>query len=70
MNKQTEKEVRRLIAGFAKNVVNDFAEFLKLQMEERDYMGIKYKQGVFCDSDIESFANEFIIKRFGVEIEE
>lgn len=59
MNKQTEKEVMRLIADFAKNVVNDFAEFLKSQMKERDYMGIKYKQGVFSDSDIDYFVKQY-----------
>ena len=63
MDKQAEKEVMRLITDFAEDIrkeaVNDFAEFLKSQMKERDYMGIKYKQGVFSDSDIDYFVKQY-----------
>ena len=40
--------------------INNFADFIKSQMGiDRDYMGIKYKQGVFSDLDIDDFANQF-----------
>lgn len=43
-----------------KQGVEEFADFIKSQMGiERDYMGIKYKQGVFSDLDIDDFANQF-----------
>lgn len=73
-DEQMEKEANRIIAEFTNNIrkeaINDFVEFLISQMKERDYMGIKYKQGTFSDRDIETFANEFIVKKFGVEVEE
>lgn len=46
--------------------VKEFAEFIESQMKERDYMGIKYKQGVFSDRDIDEFVKQFL----GTEVEE
>ena len=46
-------------AGY-KQGVEEFAEFIKSQMGiERDYMGIKYKQSVFSDLDIDDFVKQF-----------
>lgn len=43
-----------------KQGVEEFADFIKSQMGmERDYMGIKYKQGVFSDLDIDAFVLQF-----------
>lgn len=43
-----------------KQGVEEFADFIKSQMGiERDYMGIKYKQGVFSDLDIDDFVKQF-----------
>lgn len=36
-----------------KQAVKEFAEKLKERMGERDYMGVKYKQGVFSENDID-----------------
>ena len=73
-DEQMEKEANRIFAELTNNIykkaVNDFVEFLISQMKERDYMGIKYKQGTFSDRDIETFANEFIVKQYGVDIKE
>jgi hypothetical protein len=35
-----------------------FAELVKSNMKERDYMGVKYKQGVFTDRDIDGICKE------------
>lgn len=71
---EIKQQAQQIVDEYAKNIskkaVNDFVEFLISQMKERDYMGIKYKQGTFSDRDIEYFANEFIVKQFGVEIKE
>lgn len=29
-------------------------------MKERDYMGVKYKQGVFSENEINYFVNQFL----------
>ena len=42
-----------------KETAEKFAERLKSEMQERDYMGVKYKQGVFTDSDIDEIGKEF-----------
>lgn len=43
-----------------KQGVEEFADFIKSQMGiYRDYMGIKYKQGVFSDLDIDDFIKQF-----------
>lgn len=43
-----------------KQGVEEFADFIKSQMGiDRDYMGIKYKQGVFSDLDIDDFVKQF-----------
>lgn len=40
--------------------VKEFAEFIKSQMGmEREYMGIKYRQGVFSNYDIDEFIKQF-----------
>lgn len=41
-----------------KETAEKFAERLKSEMQERDYMGVKYKQGVFTDSDIDEICKE------------
>lgn len=42
-----------------KKAVKEFAEKLKEQMGERDYMGVKYKQGVFSENDIDQLLKEY-----------
>lgn len=39
--------------------VKEFAERLKERMGERDYMGVKYKQGVFSENDIGELLKEY-----------
>lgn len=41
-----------------KLTAKEFAEKLKEQMGERDYMGVKYKQGVFSENDIDELLKE------------
>lgn len=43
-----------------KNAVKEFADFLISQMGDREYMGVKYKQGVFSDNDVYKMINEFL----------
>ena len=40
--------------------LKQFAERLKEKMGVREYMGVKYKQGVFSENDIDETLNEFI----------
>lgn len=40
--------------------LKQFAEMLKEKMGVREYMGIKYKQGVFSENDIDETLKEFI----------
>lgn len=42
-----------------KQAVKEFVERLKEQMGERDYMGVKYKQGVFSENDIDELLKEY-----------
>ena len=42
--------------------LKQFAERLKEKMGVREYMGVKYKQGVFSDNDIDETLKEFINK--------
>lgn len=39
--------------------VREFADFIISQMADRDYMGIKYKQGVFSENEIDILVNQF-----------
>ena len=39
--------------------VREFADFIISNMGDRDYMGIKYKQSVFSDYDIEDLVKQF-----------
>lgn len=55
---KTAIEVGRLKAEKAQ-VVKEFAEKLKERMGERDYMGVKYKQGVFSENDIDELLKEY-----------
>lgn len=57
---KTAIEVGRLKAEKAQ-VVKEFAEKLKERMGERDYMGVKYKQGVFSENDIDELLKEYEI---------
>ncbi len=43
-----------------KNLLQQFAERLKEQMGVREYMGVKYKQGVFSENDIDETLKEFM----------
>ena len=46
------------IGQLRKETAETFAEKVKSEMQERDYMGVKYKQGVFTDSDIDEICKE------------
>lgn len=39
--------------------VREFADFIISQMADRDYMGIKYKQGIFSENEIDILVNQF-----------
>jgi hypothetical protein len=41
----------------------DFVNRLKEKMSVREYMGVKYKQGVFSESEIDETLKEFINER-------
>lgn len=43
-----------------KRELKQFAERLKEQMNEGEYMGVKYKQGVFSENDIDEILKEFM----------
>lgn len=51
----TNREIEEL----QKQAVKEFAEKLKERMGERDYMGVKYKQGVFSENDIDELLKEY-----------
>lgn len=54
------KSVNKILDQACTKGVEEFADFIKSQMGiERDYMGIKYKQGVFSDLDIDDFVKQF-----------
>ena len=42
-----------------KNLLQQFAERLKEKMCVREYMGVKYKQGVFSENEIDETLKEF-----------
>lgn len=42
-----------------KETAKEFAEKLKDRMNDREYMGIRYKQGVFSDNDIDELLKEY-----------
>ena len=42
-----------------KETAKEFAEKLKDRMNDREYMGIRYKQGVFSDNDINELLKEY-----------
>lgn len=42
--------------------LKQFAERLKEKMGVREYMGVKYKQGIFSENDIDETLKEFINK--------
>lgn len=44
---------------YKRQAVKEFAERLKERMGERDYMGVKYKQGVFSENDIGEILKEY-----------
>lgn len=44
---------------YKRQAVKEFAEKLKERMGERDYMGVKYKQGVFSENDIGEILKEY-----------
>ncbi len=39
--------------------VREFADFIISNMGNRDYMGIKYRQGIFSNYDIDEFVGQF-----------
>lgn len=56
----TKAEKEKLLHEMYKQGVEEFADFIKSQMGiDRDYMGIKYKQGIFSDLDIDEFVKQF-----------
>lgn len=56
----TRAEKEKLLHKMYEQGVEEFADFIKSQMGiERDYMGIKYKQGIFSDYDIDDLVKQF-----------
>lgn len=51
--------INKEIEELQKQAVKEFADKLKKQMGERDYMGVKYKQGVFSENDIDELLKEY-----------
>lgn len=58
-NEKFEQNMKNVLEIEKKNAVEEFAEKLKKQMGERDYMGVKYKQGVFSENDIDELLKEY-----------
>ena len=58
-NEKFEQNMKNVLEIEKKNSVEEFAEKLKKQMGERDYMGVKYKQGVFSENDIDELLKEY-----------
>lgn len=52
--KQVEKDIRRTKI----NAMNELKEKIVEHMGNREYMGVKYKQGVFSESEIDEFIKE------------
>lgn len=55
----TCKTLLEYIKKEKRNTAKEFAEKLKERMGERDYMGVKYKQGVFSENDIDELLKEY-----------
>ena len=49
----------KTLEEISNNKVKQFAERLKEQMNVREYMGVKYKQGVFSENDIDETLKEY-----------
>lgn len=62
IKQQAQQMVDEFVQNIRKKAVNDFTEFIINNMRERDYMDVKYKQGIFSDQDIIALAKEFISK--------
>lgn len=72
---ELEKEIKEnpsYAKGYADGIKNtyevvipdklkQFAEMLKEKMGVREYMGVKYKQGVFSENDINETLKEFLL---------
>lgn len=52
--KQVEKDIRRAKI----NAMIELKEKIVEHMGEREYMGVKYKQGVFSESEIDEFIQD------------
>ena len=62
IKQQAQQMVDEYEHNVRKNAVYGFTKFIIDGMEERDYMGVKYKQGNFNPEDIVALAKEFIDK--------
>ena len=49
----------KTLEEISNNKVKQFAERLKEKMNVREYMGVKYKQGVFSENDIDETLMEY-----------
>ena len=58
--KRFENNMKWVIEDQKKQAVKEFADFLISQMGDREYMGVKYKQGVFSDNDVYGMINDFL----------
>ena len=68
-NKRLNKAINNVQKGFDNGefiskdclirTLKQFAEKLKEQMNVREYMGVKYKQGVFSENDIDETLKEY-----------
>ena len=61
---ETRKEEVLHLQEYGKKLIREtelkqFAERLKEQMNVREYMGVKYKQGVFSENDINETLKEY-----------
>lgn len=54
------QEKHRWTEQARRGTAKEFADFLKSQMNEREYMGVAYKQGVFSDREVDDFVREFL----------
>lgn len=58
-NERFESNMRAILEIEKKQAVKEFGEKLKNIMNDREYMGIHYKQGVFSDNDIDELLKEY-----------
>lgn len=58
--KRFEYNMKEALENEKKQSVKGFADFLISQMGNREYMGVKYKQGVFSDNDVYEMINDFL----------